>query len=130
MPKIPISTPQAPAALGPYSQAVRAGDLVFASGQIGLDPAAGQLVHGGVEAETTQAMKNLSAVLTAAGATWGDVVKTTIFLADLNDFNAVNKVYGGVVGTPAPARSTVQVAGLPRMARVEIEVIAHVGKQS
>jgi 2-iminobutanoate/2-iminopropanoate deaminase len=130
MSRIAISTTSAPAAIGPYSQAIRVGDLLFSSGQIALDPATGNLVAGGIEAETQQVLANLAAVLTAAGATWADVAKTTIFLADLADFAIVNRLYGEVTVAPAPARSTVQVAALPRGARVEIEVIAHLGKTS
>ncbi len=130
MSKIAISTQSAPAAIGPYSQAVRVGDFLFTSGQIALDPVTGQIVEGGVEAETRQVIKNLGEVLKAGGATWADVAKTTIFLADLGDFSVVNRLYGEVAATPAPARSTVQVAALPRGARVEIEAIAYLGKTS
>ncbi len=130
MSKIAISTKNAPGAIGPYSQAVRVGDFLFTSGQVGMIPATGQLVPGGIEAETYQTLANLSAVLTAAGVTWADVAKTTIFLADLADFAVVNRIYGEVAVSPAPARSTVQVAGLPRGARVEIEAIAFLGKTS
>ena len=120
-----IATDRAPAAIGPYSQAVRAGDLVFTSGQIGLDPATGELVKGGVESETRQVLDNLTAVLEAAGTGWRDVVRTTIYLADIADFALVNKLYGERVGVGVlPARSTVQVARLPRGAAVEIDAIA------
>lgn len=120
-----IHTLAAPGAIGPYSQAVAAGGYVFTSGQIGLDPVSGQLVEGGTEAQTRQAMANLAAVLAAAGLTFGDVVKTTIFLIDMDDFGAVNGVYGeSFEDAPKPARSTVAVAALPRGARVEIEAIA------
>jgi len=120
-----IHTVAAPEAIGPYSQAVAAGGYVFTSGQIGLDPTTGQLVEGGIEAQTRQVMANLAAVLAAAGLTFGDVVKTTIFLIDMNDFGAVNGVYGeSFEDGPKPARSTVAVAALPRGARVEIEAIA------
>jgi 2-iminobutanoate/2-iminopropanoate deaminase len=120
-----IHTVAAPDAIGPYSQAVAAGDYVFTSGQIGLDPASGQLVEGGIEAQTRQVMANLAAVLAAAGLTFADVVKTTIFLIDMNDFTTVNGVYGeSFEDGPKPARSTVAVAALPRGARVEIEAIA------
>ena len=126
MSKVAIATDRAPAAIGPYSQAVRVGDLVFTSGQIGLDPATGELVKGGVQTETVQVLENLTAVLEAAGAGWRDVVRTTIFLADLGDFALVNKLYGERVGVGVmPARSTVQVAKLPRGAAVEIDAIAH-----
>lgn len=114
----------APKAIGPYSQAVEIGGAVYLSGQIGLDPATGQLVPGGVEAEARRVMKNLEAVLGAAGLGFADVVRTTIFLADLADFGAVNEIYGSCFGDPKPARSTVQAAALPRGARVEIDAIA------
>ena len=114
----------APAAIGPYSQAVAVRGAVFFSGQIGLDPATGQLVPGGVEAETRRVMENLKAVLAAAGIGFAEVVKTTIFLADLADFAAVNEIYGTYFSDPKPARSTVQVAALPRGGRVEIDAIA------
>jgi 2-iminobutanoate/2-iminopropanoate deaminase len=130
MSKFAISTTTAPAAIGPYSQAVRVGDFLFTSGQIALSPATGNLVDGGIEAETRQVLENLGEVLAAGGAAWADVAKTTIFLADLADFSIVNRLYGEVAVTPAPARSTVQVAALPRGARVEIEVIAYLGKTS
>lgn len=120
-----IHTVAAPDAIGPYSQAVAAGGYVFTSAQIGLDPATGQLVDGGVEAQTRQVMANLAAVLAAAGLTFADVVKTTIFLIDMNDFAAVNAVYGdSFEDGRKPARTTVAVAALPRGARVEIEAIA------
>ncbi|MEO5726410.1 MAG: RidA family protein [Byssovorax sp.] len=128
MSKIAISTTSAPAAIGPYSQAVRVGDFLFTSGQIALHPKTGEIVMGGVEAETRQVLKNLTELLAAGGATWADVAKTTIFLADLADFSIVNRLYGEVAAAPAPARSTVQVAALPRGARVEIEAIAYLGK--
>jgi 2-iminobutanoate/2-iminopropanoate deaminase len=118
------TTSGAPAAIGPYSQAIGVGELVFCSGQVGLDPATGELVSGGVEAEAERALRNLAAVLDAAGCSWNDVVKTTIFLADIGDFVAVNGVYAQQMPDPPPARSTFQVAALPRGARVEIEAIA------
>ena len=118
-----ISTAKAPAALGPYSQAIQAGRFLFTAGQLGLDPTTGNLADG-VEAQTRQALANLQAVLAAAGASPTDVVKTTIFLADMNDFAAVNAIYGEVFNHEPPARSTVQVAALPKAGRVEIEVIA------
>ena len=127
MPKIQISTPHAPGAIGPYSQAMRAGDLVFLSGQIPLDPATGQLVTGDIKQETAQVMKNLGAVLEAAGASFAHVVKTTIFLADMADFSAVNEVYASHFANEPPARATVQVAALPRGARVEIDAVAYLG---
>jgi len=126
MTKTAVSTDGAPKAIGPYSQAVRAGDLLFASGQIALDPTSGTLVPGGVEAETRQVLANLTAVLTAGGASWADVVRTTIFLTDLGDFAIVNRLYGEVTGAVPPARATVQVAALPRGAVVEIDAIAFV----
>lgn len=122
-----IATADAPAAIGPYSQAVRVGAMVFTSGQIPLDPATGQMVTGDIAVETRRVLDNLAAVLTAAGAGFADVVKTTIFLTDLGDFAAVNAVYAERFAGAPPARSTVQVARLPRDARVEIEMIAVVG---
>jgi 2-iminobutanoate/2-iminopropanoate deaminase len=121
-----ISSPDAPKAIGPYAQAVSAtGRLVFCSGQIPLDPATGELVGvGDVRAQTERVMKNLAAVLAAAGASFANVTKTTIFLTDLQDFAVVNEVYGTHVGANPPARATVQVAGLPRGASVEIEAVA------
>jgi 2-iminobutanoate/2-iminopropanoate deaminase len=127
MAKTIITSGTAPKAIGPYSQAVRAGDLLFASGQIGLDPATGELVPGGVEAEARRVLDNLAAVLEAGGASFGQVVRTTIFLTDLADFAVVNRVYGERFDTEPPARATVQVAALPRGACVEIDCIAHVG---
>lgn len=118
-----ISTTGAPGAIGPYSQAIAAGDLLFCSGQLGLDPATGELADG-VEAQAERAMRNLAAVLDAAGCTADDIVKTTIFLADIADFTAVNAVYGRFMPDPPPARSTVGVAALPKGGRVEIEAIA------
>ena len=117
-----VSTTDAPAALGPYSQAIRAGQFLFMSGQLGLDPATGQLAEG-VEAQTRQVLANLQAVLAAAGAGVAQVVKATIFLADMADFALVNRLYGEVFTHEPPARSTVQVAALPRHGRVEIELI-------
>ncbi len=122
-----VRSERAPSAIGPYSQAVKVGDLVFCSGQIGLDPATGALVGGGVEAEARQVMKNLGEVLAAAGVGFAHVVRTTIYLTDLGDFAAVNRIYGEQVGTAPPARATVQVAALPKGATVEIDAIAHVG---
>ena len=124
-PRETIHTLAAPAAIGPYAQAVAAGGQLFTSGQIGLDPLTAELVRGGVEGQTRQVMANLAAVLAADGLTFADVVKTTIFLVDMNDFTTVNAVYGeSLEGAPPPARSTVAVAALPRGARVEIEAIA------
>jgi 2-iminobutanoate/2-iminopropanoate deaminase len=119
-----VSTSNAPTAIGPYSQAIAAGDLVFCSGQVGLDPETGELVTGGVEAEAERALRNLTAVLDAAGCTFDDVVKTTVFLADIGDFAAVNAVYGRFMPDPPPARSTFAVGALPKGARIEIEAIA------
>jgi 2-iminobutanoate/2-iminopropanoate deaminase len=124
-----IKTSDAPAAIGPYSQAVRAGDFVFASGQIPIDPRTGEFVPGGIAEQTEQVLRNLSAVLKAAGGGLEDVVKTTVFLADMNDFAAMNEVYGRYFSEGAPARATVQAARLPRDARVEIEVIASIKSQ-
>ena len=121
-----VATTGAPKAIGPYSQAVVADGWVFCSGQIPLDPASGQLVQGDVTHQTHQVLANLQHVLAAAGATFDDVVRTTVYLADMNDFAAVNEVYATVFASPAPARSTVQVARLPRDARVEIDVVARV----
>ncbi|PYR64314.1 MAG: reactive intermediate/imine deaminase [Acidobacteria bacterium] len=120
-----ISSDGAPKAIGPYSQAIRAGQLLFLSGQVPLDPATGQLVGGDIAAQTRRVMDNLGAVLNAAGLSFADIVRTTIFLADINDFAAVNDVYGGYFNAPAPARATVQVARLPKDARVEIDAIAN-----
>ena len=123
--RVAIATEGAPAAIGPYSQAIRGGELVFCSGQIALDPASGELVGGGdVVAETRQVLANLAAVLRAAGVGPERVVKTTIFLVDLGDFAAVNRIYAETFGMEPPARSTVEVRRLPRDARVEIEAIA------
>jgi len=119
-----VATERAPRAIGPYSQAVRAGNLLFASGQIPIDPATGEFVAGGVAEQTDQVMRNLSAVFEAAGASLKQVVKTTVFLADMNDFTAMNEVYGRFFGENPPARATVQAARLPRDAKVEIEAIA------
>ena len=119
-----VSTTAAPGAVGPYSQAITTDDLVFCSGQVGLDPSTGELVSGGVEAETERVIRNLEAVLDAAGCTLADVVKTTCFLADINDFKRFNEVYAPFWPDPPPARSTFQVAALPRGAQVEIEAIA------
>jgi 2-iminobutanoate/2-iminopropanoate deaminase len=124
MSKSAVSTDGAPKAIGPYSQAVRAGELLFLSGQVALDPATMTIVPGGVEPETRQVLANLTAVLAAGGATWDDVVRTTIYLTNLGDFAIVNKIYGEVTGAVPPARATVQVAALPRGAVVEIDAIA------
>jgi reactive intermediate/imine deaminase len=119
-----IATADAPAAIGPYSQAVRAGAFVFLSGQIPLDPATGQLVEGDITAQTRRVMENLRAVLAAAGCGFDDVVRTTIYLVDLGHFAEVNAAYGSYLKTPYPARATVQVSALPRGARVEIDAVA------
>jgi len=119
-----ISTDQAPAAIGPYAQAVRAGGLMFCSGQIALDPVSGELDTGDAGSQTARVMNNIKAVLAATGAGLGDIVKTTIYLVDMDDFAAVNQVYGSFLGDHRPARSTVAVKGLPKGAKVEIEVIA------
>ncbi|HVN56347.1 MAG TPA: RidA family protein [Anaerolineaceae bacterium] len=119
-----ILTDQAPKALGPYSAAIIAGPFIFCSGQTGLDPVTNRLVEGGVEAETRQVLTNLKAVLEAAGASLASVVKTTVFLRDMNDFARMNTIYGEFFTEKYPARSTFQVAGLPRSAAVEIEAIA------
>jgi len=123
-----INSSAAPAAIGPYSQAIRVGDFVFTSGQIGLDPVSGKLVEG-IEAQTHQVLANLHAVLAAAGATFEDVVKTTIFLTNMADFQAVNVIYAAEFGADPPARSTVQVAALPRHALVEIEMVVHAARR-
>ncbi|MGB7923931.1 MAG: RidA family protein [Pyrinomonadaceae bacterium] len=122
-----IKTSKAPQAIGPYSQAVRAGDFVFASGQIPIDPQTGEFVAGGIAEQTEQVLRNLAAVLEAAGTSLDRVVKTTVFLADMNDFVAMNEVYGRYFSKNAPARATVEAGRLPRDARVEIEVIAEAG---
>jgi 2-iminobutanoate/2-iminopropanoate deaminase len=119
-----ISTPDAPAALGPYSQGVRVGSTIYCAGQIPLDPKSGQIVAGGIEVQTRRVMDNITAILKAEGLTCDNVVKTTIFLADLGDFQTVNEIYGSYFKEAPPARSTVQVAALPKGARVEIETIA------
>ena len=119
-----ISTENAPGAIGPYSQAVKTGGMVFCSGQIPIDVTTGEFVSGDVAEQTEQVLKNLSAVLEAAGTSLNDVVKTTVFLADMNDFTAMNEVYGKYFSENKPARATVQAAGLPRGARVEIDCIA------
>ena len=119
-----IATDQAPKAIGPYSQAIIAGNLLYCSGQIPLDPATGALVQGDLAAQTRRVLDNVGAILAAAGTGFDRVVKTTVFLADMNDFAAMNEVYATYFTPPAPARSTVAAAGLPKGARIEIEVIA------
>ena len=121
-----ISTSTAPAAIGPYSQAIKAHGFLFTAGQIALDPATGKIVDGGITEQTQRVLKNLTAVLTEGGATWADVVKTTVYLADLADFPVMNELYGKHLGENRPARSTVQAAALPRNALVEIDAIAYV----
>ena len=119
-----IATGKAPQAIGPYSQAIKAGSLLFCSGQIPLDPETGALVEGDIATQTRRVFANIGAILEAAGASFNRVVKTTVFLADMNDFAAMNAVYATFFTDPAPARSTIQAAGLPKNARIEIEVIA------
>lgn len=119
-----VFTADAPAAIGPYSQAVKAGNTVYLSGQIGMNPATGELVSADVKEQTAQALKNMKAVLAASGATVDNVVKTTVFLTDMADFQAVNSVYAETFASDAPARSCVAVAALPKGARVEVEAIA------
>jgi 2-iminobutanoate/2-iminopropanoate deaminase len=119
-----IQTSNAPQAIGPYSQAVKANGLVFVSGQVAFDPQTMRIVEGGIKAQTERVLTNLRAILEAAGTSLDRVVKATVFLADLNDFNEMNEVYGGFFGATRPTRSTVQVARLPRDARVEIDLIA------
>jgi len=119
-----IQTDNAPAAIGPYSQAIKAGGFVFVSGQIPIDPQTGQFVSGGIAEQTEQVLKNLSAVLEAAGSSLDLVVKTTVFLADMKEFSGMNEVYATFFSSPPPARATVAAAGLPRDARVEIEAVA------
>ncbi len=122
--KTEVSSPAAPAAIGPYSQAVRAGNLLFLSGQIPLDPATGSVVPGGVAEQTARVCDNLGAILRAAGVSFADVVKTTVYLIDLGEFGAMNEVYGRYFPAPPPARATIQAARLPRDVRVEIDAIA------
>ena len=122
-----IQTDKAPKAIGPYSQAIKANGFVFASGQVALDPATMLIVEGGIREQTERVMNNLKAVLEAAGSSFDQVVKTTVFLADMDDFSAMNEVYGRFFGETPPARSTVQVSRLPRDVRVEIDVIALAG---
>ncbi len=125
--KTAITTPTAPAAIGPYSQAIQAGAFVFASGQIPLDPATNTVIDGDITVQTHRVLQNLSAVMAAAGLTLADVVKTTVYLADMAEFAAMNAVYAEYFPAPAPARATVQAARLPRDVRVEIDCIAHAG---
>jgi 2-iminobutanoate/2-iminopropanoate deaminase len=127
VPKRIITTSGAPAAIGPYSQAVRAGDFVFLSGQIPLDPVSGTVAPGDAAAQTRRVMENLQAVLSAAASSFAQVVRTTIYLTNLEDFSRVNEVYGSYFPADPPARATVQVAALPRGASVEIDMVAYVG---
>ena len=119
-----ISTPNAPKAIGPYSQAIKANGLLFISGQVCFDPASGNLISGGIDQQTEQVMKNLSAILQAAGSGWDKVVKTTVYLKNMSEFGQMNEVYGKFLQGAPPARSTVEVARLPRDVSVEIDVIA------
>jgi len=122
--RVPVLAPLAAKPVGPYSPGIRAGQWLFLSGQVGFEPATGLLVEGGIAAQTEQVMRNIGVLLDAAGASFGNVVKMTVFLADMNDFAAMNAVYAGHVVDPPPARSTVEVSALPRQALVEIDVIA------
>jgi 2-iminobutanoate/2-iminopropanoate deaminase len=126
VPLKPVRTDKAPTAIGPYSQGIIASGLLFCAGQIALDPATGQVISGDVKAQTERAMNNLTGVLAAGGCSWRHVVKTTVFLADMNDFPAMNDTYARLLGDARPARSTVQVAGLPRGVLVEIDAIAEI----
>jgi 2-iminobutanoate/2-iminopropanoate deaminase len=122
-----ISTPSAPKAIGPYSQAIRAGALLFVSGQVPIDPATGHIISGDIAAQTHRIFQNIGEILKAGGASFDDVVRTTVFLADMDDFAAMNEAYAMYFTAPAPARATVQVSRLPKDARVEIDVIASFG---
>lgn len=122
-----IRSDDAPSAIGPYSQAIRAGEWIFCSGQIAIDPETGELIGGDVAAQTDRVMRNLSAVLEAAGASLSHVVKTTVFLADMGDFSAMNEVYGRHLGDHRPARATVEAGRLPKDVAVEIEAVAYLG---
>ena len=123
-----ISTAAAPAAIGPYSQAIKAGDFLFVSGQIPLDPASGTLVEGNVQVQARRVLDNLQAIVTAAGGSLAKAVKTTVYLADMNDFPAMNEVYGGYFPATAPARATVQVSRLPKDVKVEIDAVVYLGQ--
>ena len=123
MARTPITSTGAPTAIGPYSQAVRAGGLLFVSGQVPIDPETGELIHGDVTAQTHRALRSLDAIVRAAGATLDDVVKTTVYLADMNDFVAMNRAYATWFADPAPARAAVQVARLPKDAQIEIDAV-------
>ena len=120
-----LTTTDAPAAIGPYSQAITAGDFLFASGQIPLDPATGQLIEGGIAEQTHRVFKNLAAILAAAGIGFDKVVKTNVYLQDMGDFGVMNEIYGTYCPAPAPARATIQAARLPRDVKVEIDFIAY-----
>jgi 2-iminobutanoate/2-iminopropanoate deaminase len=122
-----VSTPSAPKAIGPYSQAIRAGSLLFVSGQVPIDPATGQIINGDIAAQTHRVFQNIGEILKAGGASFDHVVRTTVFLADMNDFASMNEAYATYFTAPAPARATVQVSRLPKDARVEIDVIASFG---
>lgn len=122
-----IETSNAPRAIGPYSQAIRSGELLFISGQIPLDPTTGELITGGIELQTRRVLDNLGAILNSAGGSFADVVKTTIYLVDLSEFAAMNAIYASYFAAPAPARATVQVSALPKGARIEIEAVARLG---
>jgi 2-iminobutanoate/2-iminopropanoate deaminase len=122
-----VTTGSAPTALGPYSQAIRAGQFLFISGQVPIDPATGELVQGSIADQTRRALQNIEAILTAGGASFQQVVRTTVYLADLSDFTAMNEVYATFFTAPQPARSTIQAARLPRDARIEIDMIAFLG---
>jgi 2-iminobutanoate/2-iminopropanoate deaminase len=122
-----VSTPSAPQAIGPYSQGIKAGSLLFVSGQVPIDPATGNIVDGDIGAQTHRVFRNIGEILKAGGASFDHVVRTTVFLADMNDFAAMNAVYATYFNAPAPARATVQVSRLPKDARVEIDVIASLG---
>ena len=122
-----VSTPSAPKAIGPYSQAIRAGSLLFVSGQVPIDPATGQIINGDIAAQTHRVFQNIGEILKAGGASFDHVVRTTVFLADMNDFSAMNEAYATYFTAPAPARATVQVSRLPKDARLEIDVIASFG---
>ncbi|HKW47678.1 MAG TPA: RidA family protein [Gemmatimonadaceae bacterium] len=126
----PVQTHNAPAAIGPYSQAISANGFLFTAGQIALDPSSGQIIAGDVVAQAERVLANLKAILEAAGTSWSDVVKTTVYLQDMNDFPRVNEVYARALGTARPARSTVQVSGLPRGVLVEIDAIVALPRRS
>jgi 2-iminobutanoate/2-iminopropanoate deaminase len=126
-PLVPVSTPDAPGAIGPYSQAIIAGGFLFASGQIPLDPTTGTITEGGITAQAHQVLQNLGAVLKAAGVSYDRVVKTTVYLSDMGNFPAVNEIYATYFPSPAPARATIQAAALPRNVLVEIDLVAFIG---